>query len=152
VDFQGTADIPTTRQEWVGILAEARPEVVARLAAQVEAMVNLEVTRSASQGLLLAMVEDSVEGNPFHPAEILASTCEVRLDGRLGYGICLGGDLARARNAAAVDAALQAGLPVHQEILEVLAEERRWLRAIRREEREIVQSTRVHFDTMEPQR
>ena len=152
MNFQEISDIPATRQEWVGILAEARPDVVARLATQVEAMVNLEVTRSPSQGLLLAMVEDSVEGNPFHPAEILASTCEVRLDGRLGYGICLGGDLARARNAAAVDAALQAGLPVHQEILEVLAEERRWLRAIRREEREIVQSTRVHFDTMEPQR
>ena len=152
MDFQGASDITTTRQEWVSILAETRPDVVARLATQVEAMVNIEVTRSPSQGLLLAMVEDSVEGNPFHPAEILASTCEVRLNGRLGYGICLGGDLARAKNAAVVDAALQADLPLRQEILEVLAEERRWLRAIRHEEREIVQATRVRFDTMEPQR
>ena len=146
------SDIPMTRQEWVGILAEARSDVVTRLATKVEAVVNLEITRSPSQGLLLAMVEDSVEGNPFHPAEILASTCEVRLDDHLGYGICLGGDLARARNAAAVDAALQTGLPIHQEILEVLAEERRRLRAVRHEEREIVQATRVRFDTMEPQR
>jgi hypothetical protein len=58
----------------------------------------------------------------------------------------------RARNAAAVDAALQAGLPMRQEILEVLAEERRWLRAIRHEEREFVQAARARFDTMEPQR
>jgi len=146
------SDIPTTRQEWIGILAEARPDVVVRLASRVEALVSVEVTRSPSQGLLLAMVEDSVEGNPFHPAEVLVSTCEVRLDGCLGYGICLGGDLARARNAAVVDAALQAGLPMCREILDTLAEERRWVRALRHDEREIVQATRVRFNTMEPQR
>jgi alpha-D-ribose 1-methylphosphonate 5-triphosphate synthase subunit PhnG len=152
MDFWGEPDVPMTRREWVEILSQARPETVAGLAAGVEAVVQVEVTRPPAQGLILATVEDSVQGNPFHPGEILASTCEVRVAGHLGFGMCLGGDTRHAKNAAVVDAALQAGLPLQGDLLEALAEERRWLECRRRAEREAVQATRVCFDTMDPER
>jgi phosphonate C-P lyase system protein PhnG len=125
---------------------------VARLAALAEEFCSLEITCPPTQGLLLAAVEDSVEGNTFHPGEILVTTCEARFNGRLGYAVILGADTDKARGCAVVDASLQSNFPGRLAILEVLAEERRCLQAQRHAEREIVQATRVHFETMDPQR
>ena len=152
MDFQGSIEIPRSRAAWMEALSQSRPETVARLARGVESFTPVEVTRPPAQSLLLATVEDSVAGNPFHPGELLVSTCEVRLADRRGFGICLGGDLERARGCAIVDAALQAGLPVGADILHCLAEEREWLLRSRHAEQEMAHSTRVQFATMEPQR
>ncbi len=152
MDFQGSSELPRSRAAWMEVLSQSRPDTVARLARRVESLASFEVTRPPAQSLLLLTVEESVEGNPFHPGEILVSTCEVHLADRLGFGVCLGGDLERARGCAILDAALQAGLPMAPEILQSLADEREWLLRGRHAEQEMVQSTRVRFDTMEPQR
>jgi alpha-D-ribose 1-methylphosphonate 5-triphosphate synthase subunit PhnG len=141
-----------TRAEWVSILAEASPERLAQLVAVAERHFAVEVTRPPAQGLLLATVEESVEGSAFHPGEILVTTCEVRVNRRLGYAIILGDDADKARASAVLDAALQGEFPEREEILDALAEERRRLTVERHAERETVYSTRVHFDTLEPQR
>lgn len=152
MDFQENSELPRSRAAWMEALYQSRPATVARLARRVESLAPFEVTRPPAQSLLLVAVEESVEGNPFYPGELLVSTCEVRLADRLGFGICLGGDLERARGCAILDAALQAGLPVASEILQSLTEEREWLLRSRHAEQEMVHSTRVRFDTMEPQR
>jgi phosphonate C-P lyase system protein PhnG len=141
-----------TRMEWLSALAQTRPEVLAALAAPVEASGRAEVIRPAARGLLLATVEESVEGAPFHPGEVLVTTCEVRMDGALGHAIILGADDAKARHCALLDAALQAGWPDSPRILATLRAEQARLTAARRTEHERVQATRVHFDTMDPQR
>jgi alpha-D-ribose 1-methylphosphonate 5-triphosphate synthase subunit PhnG len=110
------------------------------------------VIRPAARGLLLATVEESVEGAAFHPGEILVTTCEVRMDGALGHAIVLGADDDKARHCALLDAALQAGRPESPRILATLGAEQARLAAHRRAEHERVQATRVHFDTMDPQR
>lgn len=141
-----------TRAEWVSILSQASPECLAQLVAVVERYFAVEVTRPPAQGLLLATVEESVEGSAFHPGEILVTTCEVRINRRLGYAIILGDDAGKARASAALDAALQGEFPEREAVLDALAEERRRLTVERHAERETVYSTRVHFDTLEPQR
>jgi alpha-D-ribose 1-methylphosphonate 5-triphosphate synthase subunit PhnG len=141
-----------TRMEWLSALAQARPEVLAALAAPVDASGRAEVIRPAARGILLATVQESVEGAAFHPGEILVTTCEVRMDGAIGHAIILGADDAKAQHCALLDAALQAGWPDSPRILEALRAEEARLTAARHAEHERVQATRVHFDTMDPQR
>lgn len=141
-----------TRPEWISILAQARVEIVDRLVDRVEAHTSVELTRPPAPGLLLATVRETVEGDRFHPGEILVTTCEARIDEHLGYAVILGGDGRKARGCAILDAALQADLRGRDDVISALEEERRWRRAQDHAEREMVQSTRVHFDTMEPQR
>ena len=141
-----------TRPEWLSALAQARPEVLAALAAPVQASGRTEVIRPAVRGLLLATAEESVEGAAFHPGEILVTTCEVRMDGALGHAIILGADDDKARHCALLDAALQTGWSDSPRILKTLGEEQARLAAGRRAEHERVQATRVYFDTMDPQR
>jgi phosphonate C-P lyase system protein PhnG len=125
---------------------------VSRLARLVRESCSVEITCPPTQGLLLATVEDSVEGNAFYPGEILVTTCEARVNQRLGYAVTLGDDPDKARGCAVLDACLQDSFPERLAILEVLAEERRWLQTRRHAECEMVQSTRVQFETMDPQR
>ena len=152
MDFHGSDFVPRSRAAWLEALSQSAPATVARLARQVEQGTPLEVTRPPAQSLVLLTVDDSVEGNPFHPGEALVSTCEVRLDGHIGVGICLGGDLERARACAILDAALQAGLPEAAEILTALGAEQARIERQRLAEQEMAQATRVRFDTMDPQR
>jgi len=152
MNFQGNGEPPHNRAVWMELLSQSQPATVARLAHAVEDLTPVEVTRPPAQSLVLLTLEDSVEGNPFHPGEILVSTCEVRLAGQLGFGICLGGDLERARSCAILDAALQAALPHTPEILRVLGAEQARLQQLRHAEQEMAQATRVHFDTMDSQR
>jgi alpha-D-ribose 1-methylphosphonate 5-triphosphate synthase subunit PhnG len=141
-----------TRREWLSVLAQTRPAVLADLAAPVEASGRVEVIRPAARGLLLATVEESVEGAAFHPGEVLVTTCEVRMGGALGQAIILGADDEKARHCAVLDAALQAGWPESPRILGALGAEQAFLAGARQAERERVQATRVHFDTMDPER
>jgi alpha-D-ribose 1-methylphosphonate 5-triphosphate synthase subunit PhnG len=141
-----------TRTEWIEVLAQARPHVVAILAAVVATELCVEITRPPSRGLLLATVREPVDNSLFHPGEVLATTCEARIGDCLGTGIVLGGDDARARAMAMVDAALQQAFPSRATVLARLGAERDVKRAVERAEAEMVRSTRVNFDTMEPQR
>jgi len=141
-----------TRAEWLSALAQARPSVLARLVRLVGIPPSLDTVRPASTGLLLATVEESVERQAFHPGEILVSSCEVRVDGRVGRGIVLGMALESAEHCAILDAYLQGPGARREEILGALAGENRWRAARQLAEREMVQATRVRFETMEPQR
>jgi alpha-D-ribose 1-methylphosphonate 5-triphosphate synthase subunit PhnG len=141
-----------TRAEWIAALAQARPHVVAMLAAVVATELAVEITRPPARGLLLATVREPVDNGLFHPGEILATTCEARIGDCLGSGIVLGTDDDRARGMAMVDAALQQEFPSRATVVARLGEERDVKRAADRAEAEMVRSTRVNFDTMEPQR
>ena len=141
-----------TREEWLSVLAQARGETIARLALQVEAELRVETTRAPAAGLLLATVSESVEGGFFHPGEILVTTCEVRSGDYLGESIILGSDAEKARGCAVVDAALQQEFSSRSQVIEALIVERAWRRQAHRTEEEMVRSTVVHFDTMDPQR
>jgi phosphonate C-P lyase system protein PhnG len=141
-----------TRWEWISVLAQARPETIAELAGRLASAPRAETIRPPAPGLLLAMVEESVEGGGFHPGEILVTACEVRLDGVLGQAVILGGDEKKALGCALLDAALQGGVPEQGEILATLVAEQEWLCLRRQAEQEMIQATRVHFETMDPQR
>lgn len=141
-----------TRGEWMAALAQAPADVVAALAALVERELSVEITRPPARGLLLATVRESVDNGLFHPGEILATTCEARIGECLGTGMVLGGDDARARHMAVVDAALQQSFGERDAVVSALAAARARKRAADRTETEMARSTLVHFDTMEPQR
>jgi len=141
-----------TRTEWISILAQARRDVLAGLAAGLAAAGRVEVIRPPSPGLLLATVQESAAAGCFHPGEVLVTTCEVRLDGALGSSVILGFDEDKARHCAVLDAALQAGCPESGAILQALRDARGALASAHRAEHEMVDATRVRFDTMDPQR
>jgi phosphonate C-P lyase system protein PhnG len=140
------------RVEWLSALAQARPHVVAMLAAVVATELTVEITRPPTRGLLLATVREPVDNGLFHPGELLATTCEARIGEWLGTGIVLGAADDRARGMAMVDAALQQDFPSRGIVLARLGVECDTRQAAERIEAEMARSTRVHFDTMEPQR
>jgi len=141
-----------TRAEWLSALAQAPFHLLARLVELVGIPPSLETVRPACSGLLLATVSESVERQAFHPGEILVTTCEVRVDGRVGRGIVLGMAAETAKHCAILDAYLQGPGARRAEVLEALAGENCCRAARQLAEREMVQATRVRFDTMEPQR
>jgi alpha-D-ribose 1-methylphosphonate 5-triphosphate synthase subunit PhnG len=60
-----------TRREWLSVLAQARPEVLAALAAPVEASRRAEVIRPASRGLLQRGADRmSHPGSNSHPGQV----------------------------------------------------------------------------------
>lgn len=141
-----------TRAGWLSILSQTSREGIEPLARLAEARFAVDITRAPAQALLLATVEESVEGRAFHPGEILVTTCEARIGDRLGSAVILGGDADKARMCAVLDAALQGEFPEREQVLAALAEEARALAAARHAEQEMVGATRVRFETMDPQR
>jgi len=141
-----------TRAEWVSILAQGRRDVLAGLVARLVEAGRAETIRPASPGLLLATIEESAAGSRFHAGEVLVTTCEVRLDGVLGSAVILGFDEEKARDCAVLDAVLQTGGPEQDRLMQALREEQAAIAAAQRAEHELVEATRVRFDTMDPQR
>ena len=96
----------------------------------------------------MARVRETVDGEVFNLGEVLATSCEVLLDGEPGWGMVMGDDSERALCAAVVDAASRGpgGMP------EDLEDELRLQLALSREARRRrwtgVQPTRVEFEEM----
>ena len=93
------------RQEWMGLLARARP---ARLAALFPDLPPHDLLRAPEIGAVMVQGRIGATGQPFNLGEMTVTRCVVRLaDGAVGHAHVQGRDKAHATRAALVDALLQ---------------------------------------------
>ena len=139
----------TIRSRSSRIFALADGRVMQELAEQVVATAaRVEILQEPAPSLVMMEAGDPVSGGLFYAGELLVTSCQVRVDGRLGYSTTLGDDEERTRAAAVLDAALQnpASAP---RLWEQLAEEERRIERAHRAESALAARTRVQFETME---
>jgi alpha-D-ribose 1-methylphosphonate 5-triphosphate synthase subunit PhnG len=107
-----------------------------------------ELSRGPETALMMARIEDPVDGEVFNLGEILVTRCEMILDGENGWGMVLGDDPERALCAAVLDAAYWRGMPeeTQDELMFQLAS----VREGRSERWAEVQPTRVEFEVTPP--
>jgi alpha-D-ribose 1-methylphosphonate 5-triphosphate synthase subunit PhnG len=131
------------------IFALADVRVLQELAQRVVATAErVEILQEPAPSLVMMEVSDPVSGGSFYAGEVLVTSCQALIDGRLGYATAIGDDEDRARAAALLDAALQ-NPATDWTLCEQLADEARRIETAHRTESALAARTRVQFETME---
>jgi alpha-D-ribose 1-methylphosphonate 5-triphosphate synthase subunit PhnG len=103
----------------------------------------------ANTGLVMIKARDSVSLQPFYLGENLVTECSVSIQGHFGMGVIMGDEPERAYQIAVVDAAYNANLQVTESWLKELEEQEKEIYTRHLHERALVNTSQVHFDTME---
>ncbi|WP_299092735.1 phosphonate C-P lyase system protein PhnG [uncultured Metabacillus sp.] len=131
------------------ILVEGRPEFLAKWTDAIEKASIVSVDRAPSTGLVMLKTRDSVSKQPFYMGEVLVTECSVSLDQHSGIGIVMGDDPVRSYQIAVIDAAMNAKLPITNQLLIELEFEEAYIQQKVKEEAARIAKTKVQFDTME---
>ncbi|QYZ69115.1 phosphonate C-P lyase system protein PhnG [Neotabrizicola shimadae] len=96
----------TDRRAWMGLLARARPEDLARL--MPADLPDHHLLRGPEIGTVLVRGRIGGTGGPFNLGEMTVTRCTVRLaDGIVGHAVVQGRDKTHAHHAAVLDALMQ---------------------------------------------
>jgi alpha-D-ribose 1-methylphosphonate 5-triphosphate synthase subunit PhnG len=124
-------------------------EPLKQLVSRLEQSYPVEVRKAPSVCLTMVQAEDSLEAQPFYLGEALTTECEVSVDGRPGFGLCLGDEPLRAYCIAVVDALLHREGPAIHEIDVFLGEQGKAVTRRDQDEFDLVLQTQVDFKLME---
>ena len=130
-------------------LSECDLDPLQALVTGLEKCHSVTVRRSPSVCLTMIPAEDSLEQQKFFLGEALTTECEVSVDGRTGYGLCLGDEPVRAYCIAIVDALLYGGGSVPHELEAFLQEQSRIVSRRDQDEFDLILQTKVDFKLME---
>ena len=130
-------------------LCECDLESLKQLVSQLERGHRVELRKSPSVCLAMIPAEDSLEKQRFYLGEALATECEVAVEGRPGYGLCLGEEPVRAYCLAVVDSLRHGGGPAPGEIDAFLVEHGRLVARRDQDEFDLILQTQVDFKLME---
>jgi phosphonate C-P lyase system protein PhnG len=89
------------------VLCECDLEPLASLVGDLEKQHTVTMVKEPSVCLTMIRTQDSLEKQEFYLGEALTTECEVAVDGKPGYGLCLGEEPVRCYSIAVVDALLQ---------------------------------------------
>ncbi len=131
------------------IICECALEPIQTLVSQLEQSYSVEICKSPSVCLTMIPAEDSLEQQRFYLGEALVTECEVTVDGRAGFGLCLGDEPVRAYCSAVVDALLYSGLETPCELVTFLREQGEIVRCREQDEFDLILQTQVDFKLME---
>jgi len=109
---------------------------------------RVEILQEPEPSLVMMEVNDPVAGGSFYAGEVLLTSCQVLVNGRLGCATAVGDDEERARASALLDAALEDPTTAPTLWDELEKEERR-IELTHRAESALAARTRVQFETME---
>lgn len=140
-----TADVKN-RKEWMGLLARAKPDLLAALMA--EAVTEPAMLRAPEIGAVMVRGRVGATGAPFNLGEMTVTRCSVRLAcGTVGHAYVQGRDRDHARRAATLDALMQtdAAEDLRARVLTPLAQTEDDARRIRAAK---AAATKVEFFTM----
>lgn len=135
------------RQNWMSLLAGARPERLDALFPR-DRLPGFTFLRKAETGLVMLRGRQGGTGSPFNIGEATMTRCSIRLvDGTIGHAFVMGRSHEHAVRAAVCDALLQGSQGEHlaREIIAPLARDR-----AERERRMALKNaaTKVDFFTM----
>lgn len=101
-----TSPAQTPRQGLMGLLARARPERLAELAAEI-ALPEAQDLRPAQSGTVMLQGRIGGTGAPFNLGEMTVTRCVLQVGAVTGHAHVQGRDKAHARRAALIDALWQ---------------------------------------------
>src|SRR5262245_12552115 len=91
------------------VLCECELEPLQALVEGLERQHAVTIVKEPSVCLTMVRAEDSLDKQEFYLGEALTTECEVSVDGRVGYGVCLGDEPVRGYCLAVIDALIDAG-------------------------------------------
>jgi phosphonate C-P lyase system protein PhnG len=130
-------------------LCECDLEPLKLMVAQLEKSHPIEVRKNPSVCLTMVTAADSLEEQKFFLGEALSTECEVAVDGREGFGLCLGDEPVRAYCIAVFDALLHGDRPAPAEVESFLNEHGKIVARRDQDEYDLVLQTQVDFKLME---
>jgi alpha-D-ribose 1-methylphosphonate 5-triphosphate synthase subunit PhnG len=110
---------------------------------------NVRTLQEPATALMMMESADPVSGGSFYVGEVLVTSCQVEIDGRLGCVIVVGDEPRRARAGAILDAMMQGPPKAFVSVIEQLAKEEEKIDTTQRIEWNLASRTRVKFETME---
>lgn len=135
------------------VWALANPETLEMLRMMAEADPGadrkIRVLQEPSTALMMMETGDPVSGGTFYAGEVLVTSCQAEVDGKVGCVVVVGDEPERARAAAILDAILQGPLHGIGALVEELENEEARIEEARRMDWALASPTRVKFETME---
>lgn len=130
------------------ILMQADGEDISPLAAKLRSSVIHTVIKPPAQELIMFQAEESVEKIDFNVGELLVTTAHVRVGDAIGFSMVMDINEDKALDCALLMGVYESGLPEAAKVGKLaVALEEKLLNQLR-EEREIISSTKVHFEVM----
>ena len=130
------------------ILIESELKELTDFVSTFEQNFDIKIVTKPSLSLTMIRAEDTVEEQEFYLGEALTTDCEVAINNRPGYGICLGDEPQRAYCIAVFDALLQQDT-VDYRVSDFLSIQKEKTDLNRKVENGHIQRTRVDFKMME---
>src|SRR5262245_28734169 len=131
------------------VLCECELAPLQQLVEGLEQQHAVAIVKEPSVCLTMIRAEDSLENQEFYLGEALTTECEVSVDGKAGYGVCLGDEPVRGYCLAVVDALAHGGGPLAPEVQAFIDSQRQLIAAKETEEFNLVLRTQVDFKLME---
>src|SRR5262245_23566140 len=133
----------------VDVLCECDREPLKTLVEGLEMQHEVTIVKEPSVCLTMVRAEDSLDKQEFYLGEALTTECEVSVDGRVGYGLCLGDEPVRGYCLAVIDALSDAGATSNSKVQAFIAQHRQLVSARETEEFHLILRTQVDFKLME---
>lgn len=137
------------RQRRTRILVLGDPHVSHEWAEMLRERYPVQVLEPARAGLVMVQVRETARRSVFHLGEVLITEAKVRVAETSGLGLLRGWDPERATDLAVIDAACRAGLPEIAAWETRLLEAEAHLDAQLADERALLETSRVDFQTMD---
>lgn len=130
------------------ILAHTNIENLKKEVEKLENLYRVSTVKEPEMGLAMVKVKDGVYKENFYIGELLITECSVHLNGILGMGIVQGDNSERAYLMGVIDAAFNSKKVDKGELLKVIENWEKTIKDIYREEKSIVEGSKVKFNTM----
>lgn len=131
------------------VFCECELEPLQKFTQGLEAKFEVRIARAPAVCMTMIQAEDSVEFQPFYLGEALTTECELVVNGRTGYGICLGDEPVRSYCIAFFDAILGLEGDHLSMVNGFLAEQQARIEKEKQLEYNHILRTRVDFKLME---
>lgn len=131
------------------IVCECELEPLKNLVTELEKGYKIDIAKNPAICMTMIKAEDSMELQPFYLGEALTTECEVIINNRIGYGICLGDEPVRSYCIAVIDALLQVDDSSKFAIEQFLAAEYHAIQHRNKIEYNHILRTKVDFKLME---
>jgi len=130
-------------------LCECELEPLKAFVTQLEESYEIVIRKDPSVCLTMIPAEDSLEKQKFYLGEALTTECEVLVDGKPGFGLCLGDEPVRGYCIAVLDALMHSGGTVPPEVGAFVAMQEELVAKRDQDEFNLVLQTQVDFKLME---
>jgi phosphonate C-P lyase system protein PhnG len=141
--------VATNQPGYDKTLCECDLEPLQLLVEQMEGRHAIQILKHPSVCLAMIPAEDSLERQEFYLGEALATDCEVLVDEKPGYGLCLGDEATRSYCIAVLDALIHADGELPAAVEAFLKEQAEIVAQREQEEYDLILQTQVDFKLME---